>query len=88
MTSFVAHSPDDVTVYMSTTLTVLHVLLSSDNDAVAGGKGLLMTSPENSASLMTSRSSVLGSLDPLLVDFWSGFPCPPPWNTGLLFRSE
>ncbi|XP_046567099.1 uncharacterized protein LOC124275564 isoform X1 [Haliotis rubra] len=25
-------------------------------------------------------------LDPLLRGFWEGFPCPPPWNTGLLHR--
>lgn len=25
-------------------------------------------------------------IDPVLANFWSAFPCPPPWNTALLFR--
>ncbi|XP_076464795.1 uncharacterized protein LOC143296650 [Babylonia areolata] len=37
-----------------------------------------MTSPGAVGSLPSS-------LDPVLVEFWSGFPCPPPWNEGLLF---
>ncbi|XP_076442746.1 uncharacterized protein LOC143281422 [Babylonia areolata] len=66
---------------MSTTLAVLHVLVSGDRDS------LLMTSSTPS-SLMTSRptSSLVASLDPVLVEFWSGFPCPPPWNEALLFK--
>ncbi|KAK7103161.1 hypothetical protein V1264_018121 [Littorina saxatilis] len=72
---------------MSTTLTVLHVLMSSGNDAM--GDKLLMTSSSPS-SLMTSSttSSLVASLDPILVDFWSAFPCPPPWNKGLLFSAN
>ncbi|KAL8623852.1 hypothetical protein ACOMHN_002180 [Nucella lapillus] len=64
---------------MSTTLSVLHVLMSGDRS-----HSLLMTS-STPTSLMTP-SSLLASLDPALVDFWSGFPCPPPWNEALLYK--
>nr|KAG5703490.1 hypothetical protein BaRGS_020124 [Batillaria attramentaria] len=49
----------------------------------------LQSSSPSSSSLFSSTTSSLASLaglDPLLADFWSAFPCPPPWNTALLFR--
>ena len=82
----VSRLPCLLPLYMSTTLTVLRVLMSADHDTL--GHDRLMSQAAASA-LMTSSStsSMVASLDPVLVDFWSGFPCPPPWNEGLLFRS-
>ncbi|XP_076442745.1 uncharacterized protein LOC143281421 [Babylonia areolata] len=60
---------------MSTTLSVLHVLMA--------GPGRDVNLPAHD---VIQGAGGLPGLDPLLQDFWSAFPCPPPWNHALLFR--
>ncbi|KAK7103159.1 uncharacterized protein [Littorina saxatilis] len=57
---------------MSTTLSVLHVLMAGRDVRLPGDVIL--------------GHGGLPALDPTLQDFWSAFPCPPPWNHALLFR--
>lgn len=37
-------------------------------------------------SLLSFIMETIQNLDPTLISFWEGFPCPPPWNEELLFR--
>ncbi|XP_059162784.1 uncharacterized protein LOC131946144 [Physella acuta] len=37
-------------------------------------------------SLLTFIMESVQQLDPSLLKFWEGFPCPPPWKEELLFR--
>ncbi|KAL8619933.1 hypothetical protein ACOMHN_015215 [Nucella lapillus] len=60
---------------MSTTLSVLHVLMA--------GPGRDVNLPAH--DIIHGGGGPPG-LDPRLQDFWSAFPCPPPWNHALLFR--
>lgn len=62
---------------MSTTLNVLHVLM--------GGHGRDVNLGEREI-ILGHDGDPQAALDPALADFWSSFPCPPPWNHGLLFR--
>ena len=62
---------------MSTTLSVLHVLMA--------GPGRDVDLPGAARDVILGAGG-LPPLDPVLQDFWAGFPCPPPWNHGLLFR--
>ncbi|KAL8579966.1 hypothetical protein ACOMHN_035109 [Nucella lapillus] len=61
---------------MSATLSVLHVLMAGGPAGVGGAGG----------RLIIPGAGDLPPLDPILMDFWSSFPCPPPWNRALLFR--
>ncbi|XP_076464778.1 uncharacterized protein LOC143296632 [Babylonia areolata] len=67
--------------YMSTTLSVLHVLMMGGGPVAGGGEGA-----GGAGHLILPGAGGLPPLDPLLRDFWSSFPCPPPWNHALLFR--
>lgn len=70
---------------MSTTLGVLHVLMA-DNEQLLGATLDPSSSTPSTFLSTTSQLTSWAGLDPLLLDFWSAFPCPPPWNTALLFR--
>lgn len=74
---------------MATTISALRVVLPSqgtllDGDidqTVLGERGT--RPPEDPSSFLSDVT-----IDPLLQSFWSGFPCPPPWNQGLLLQAN
>lgn len=79
MSSFIDFLPSRMTDY--TTPPSAAATTGAESNTVFGYAQDSFSSP----TLLASSSSLPG-LDPILKDFWSGFPCPPPWNTGLLLK--